>query len=95
MEIISSLPKGTVGVSADSLPESSRYFDKSVVGEIYFKLCRGLGNEGLYADAFTRIYNATKAGTLVKRWFTNMEEKKDRDGHATIFKGCLKLKNLK
>jgi hypothetical protein len=95
MEINSSLPKGTVGVSAESLSESSRYFDKSVVGEIYFKLCRGLGNEGLYADAFTRIYNATKATKATKRWITSMEEKKDKDGHATIFKGCLKLKNLK
>ena len=92
MEISSSLPKGT-GVSAENLPPSSRYFNKTVGGDIYFKL-RKVGIEGLYADAFSRIYDATKATTFVKRWIQKVEDKSDSEGRATIFTGCLKL-NLK
>jgi hypothetical protein len=83
------LPKGTVGISAGSLRPSSQYFDKTVSGEIYFKLCR-VGNEGLYADAFKKIYISTQPETSVKRWINNIEDKNDKDGDATIFKGCLK-----
>jgi len=91
MEVNSSLPKGTVGVSETRLTESSRYFNKTVSGEIYFKLCR-VGNEILYADAFKQIYNSSRPNTSVKKWINEMEDTNDRDGHATIFKGCLKLK---
>ena len=90
MEINSSLPKGTVGVPESRLPESSQYFNKTVTGEIYFKL-RKVGIEGLYADAFSRIYNTTPS---VKRWIQKVEDKSDSEGRATIFTGCLKL-NLK
>ena len=90
MEINSSLPKGTVGVPESRLPESSQYFNKTVTGEIYFKL-RKVGIEGLYADAFSRINNTTKS---LKRWIQKVEDKSDSEGRATIFTGCLKL-NLK
>ena len=91
MEINSSLRKGTVGVPERRLPESSQYFNKTVTGEIYFKLCR-VGNERLYADAFKQIYKSTEPNTSVKKWINAMEDTNDRDGHATIFTGCLKLK---
>ena len=90
MEINSSLRKGTVGVPERRLTESSQYFNKTVTGEIYFKLCR-VGNERLYADAFKQIYKSTEPNTSVKKWINVMEDTKDRDGHATIFQGCLKL----
>ena len=95
MEINSTLPKGTVGVSEGCLPRSSQYFNKTVTGTIYFKLCRDR-KEGLYADAFKRIYNATtKEKTSVKRWIQRVDDMNDKkDGQATIFHGCLKL-NLK
>ena len=95
MEINSSLPKGTVGVSEGSLPESSQYFNKTVTGKIYFKLCRDR-KEGLYTEALKRIYNATtKKNTSVKRWIQRVDDMNDKkDGQATIFHGFLKL-NLK
>jgi hypothetical protein len=89
MEINSTLPKGTVGVPESRLPESSQYFNKTVTGKIYFKL-RKVGIEGLYADAFSRIYTTPS----VKRWIQKVEDKSDSEGRATIFTGCLKL-NLK
>ena len=43
-----------------------------------------------YCLSFKKIYISTKPETSVKRWINNIEDKNDKDGDATIFKGCLK-----